>query len=89
MPEVVCQPAPSSKVGLILTYESDPSSPESLSPPPPFATGVSALAITLGSFSTCVMVNGGGVKCWGYNDYGQLGIGSMGDRYRPTDVPGG
>jgi hypothetical protein len=37
----------------------------------------------------CVIVSGGGLKCWGRNDFGQLGIGSTGDRHSPLDVPGG
>ncbi len=35
------------------------------------------------------MMAGGGVKCWGLNSYGQLGIGSNTDQNRPVDVPGG
>ncbi len=35
------------------------------------------------------MMAGSGVKCWGLNNYGQLGIGSNTDQNRPVDVPGG
>ncbi len=55
---------------------------------PPDGTGVSAIAIGSGTFHTCAIVGGGGVKCWGYNYYGQLGIGSTVNQYRPVDVPG-
>ncbi len=51
-------------------------------------SGVSAIAIASGEQHTCVIVAGGGVKCWGWNGYGQLGIGITGDRYSPADVPG-
>ena len=37
----------------------------------------------------CVIVSGGGLKCWGRNDFGQLGIGSTSNRHSPLDVPGG
>ncbi len=50
--------------------------------------GISAIAIASGWYHTCVIMTGGGVKCWGGNDYGQLGIGSTGHKYDPTDVPG-
>jgi alpha-tubulin suppressor-like RCC1 family protein len=50
--------------------------------------GISAVAIALGHSHTCAIVTGGGVKCWGRNDAGQLGIGSKADATLPTDVAG-
>jgi hypothetical protein len=47
-----------------------------------------SIAVALGNAHTCVIVASGGVKCWGRNDLGQLGIGSTGNRYSPVDVPG-
>lgn len=41
-----------------------------------------ALSIKAGSFHTCVIVNNGGLKCFGRNNFGQLGLGhtiTMGD----------
>ncbi len=52
------------------------------------AAGVSATTITLGGLHTCAIVAGGGVKCWGYNDYGQLGIGSTLQQTSPVSVLG-
>ena len=49
-------------------------------------SGYSAIAIALGNTHTCVIVTSGGVKCWGYNGYGQLGIGSTSNQYSPVDV---
>ena len=53
------------------------------------AAGISATAIALGFFHTCALVANGGVKCWGRNDNGQLGIGSFSDQPWPVDVAGG
>ncbi len=52
------------------------------------AAGVSATAIALGYAHTCVIEAGGGVKCWGSNGNGQLGIGNNVQQTRPVSVPG-
>jgi hypothetical protein len=36
----------------------------------------------------CAITNTGGAVCWGANDYGQVGDGTHGDRYRPVRVVG-
>ncbi len=50
--------------------------------------GLSAIAIAAGGSHTCVIASGGGVKCWGNNYNGQLGIGSTINQYSPADVAG-
>lgn len=37
-------------------------------------TGVAAEKIALGGMHACAVVEGGGLKCWGRNDKGQLGL---------------
>ncbi len=56
--------------------------------PPPMAAGVSATAIALGRDHTCAIEADGGVKCWGWNYNGQLGIGNTDYQTSPVVVPG-
>ena len=39
-------------------------------------TGRTATAIAAGHLHTCALLDNASVKCWGYNNYGQLGIDS-------------
>jgi hypothetical protein len=50
-------------------------------------SGFSALSVGLGYYHTCAIVSGSGdLKCWGYNGYGQLGIGGTSTQYYPQNV---
>ncbi|MCP3098974.1 hypothetical protein LZ198_08800 [Myxococcus sp. K15C18031901] len=43
-------------------------------------TGRTATAIAAGRAHTCAILDDGAVKCWGNNEYGQLGLGDKEDR---------
>jgi alpha-tubulin suppressor-like RCC1 family protein len=48
--------------------------------------GKTAVAVVAAlGYHTCTILQGGAVKCWGFNDHGQLGLGDAMDR---GDEPG-
>lgn len=50
-------------------------------------TGVSQISAS-GQAHTCAVLNTGALKCWGYNNYGQVGDGTTTNRLTPVDVSG-
>ena len=43
-------------------------------------------AVSTGFAHTCAISTGKSLYCWGWNDFGQLGIGATGDRFSPKKV---
>ena len=49
-------------------------------------SNVTAKAVAIGVFHTCSVLNDGSMKCWGYNGYGQLGLGHTDNQSTPQAV---
>jgi len=48
------------------------------------ALGTSIAAVVAGDYNACAITSAGGVKCWGWNIFGQLGLGDSTDRFTPV-----
>lgn len=57
-------------------------------PVTPHGMGVNVGDVAIGLAHTCAITQGGGVKCWGRNADGQLGIPTLADAESPVDVSG-
>ncbi len=50
--------------------------------------GALASSVSAGRDHACALTKRGGVKCWGYNYYGQIGVGVRSNSTTPLDVKG-
>lgn len=49
--------------------------------------GRTATRLVAGSSHVCAILDDATLKCWGYNIYGMLGLGNVGDQHAPNTLP--
>ncbi|MBI2060983.1 MAG: hypothetical protein HYT87_14550 [Nitrospirae bacterium] len=64
----------------------DGSSNNSKSTPVAVSSLTNAIAVASGGYHTCALLPDGTVKCWGWNNYGEIGDGSTVDKTTPIAV---
>lgn len=74
--------SPHGELGLgdTVSRGSAPNEMGDLLPAVELGTGRTTVAVTTGSYHSCALLDDGAVKCWGYNFYGQLGLGDTASR---------
>lgn len=72
----------SGQLGVGSTYFASPV------PLTPIGMEINVSNVAIGLAHTCAITQGGGVKCWGRNADGQLGIPTLADAESPVDVSG-
>ena len=68
------------KAGALGVSGGDKNTPQTVN----LGTGRTAMSIYAGGHYTCAILDDASVKCWGQNDYGQLGIGSNSNTNTPV-----
>jgi len=67
----------------------DPATTTDVSGVPVRVAGINtATGVTAGGFHTCALLQGGTVRCWGQNTYGQLGNGTIPNSSTPVTASG-
>ncbi|MFQ6030013.1 MAG: hypothetical protein ACE5Q6_21275 [Dehalococcoidia bacterium] len=65
-----------------------PTATPALIPEPEQVPNLEATGISVGLWHTCAITAERSLRCWGLNNYGQLGDGTRTERARPVDVVG-